>query len=166
MKELGLLDCRSRGLPARRYIKIFEKAILKMLGADEIIETEQPKKPAKEETKSNKKVSRKDQLTEYVNGLDFNDETKKALFDWIFQIGLPRGITVEQLACKLSDLDKSCNGAEELMHQAIKNSYLNNWFGFFKPNNNNKAPVKDTATEYYKNVIRDGRNVKLGAEVF
>lgn len=142
-----------------------------MLGADESIEqikndvkTEKIEKKAAEEKP--KRISKKEQLVDYVNGLEFNGETKDTLFKWLFSIGLPKGISIEQLACKLSDLDKACNGAEDLMHQAIKNSYLNGWFGFFKPNSNNKAPVKDTATEYYKNVIRDGRNVKLGAEIF
>ena len=178
LKELGLVDCKVKGLPAKRYIKIFANAILKILNSDEVVE--EPKKaetynrkrevpeelkpevkPAKEEPKA-KKTSRKDQLTEYINRLDFNVDTKDNLFKWIFNIGLPKGITVEQLKDKLKTLDDLCNGDENLMNESIKNAYLNGYFGFFKPNNatyhqtNKKpSPTATKATEYYANQIKN-----------
>ena len=114
-------------------------------------------KPVKEEKA--KKVSRKDQLTEYVNRLDFNMDTKDNLFKWIFNIGLPKGITLEQLKDKLKSLDDLCNGDENLMSESFKTSYLNNYFAFYKPNNNQtnkkQSQANTEATKYYANQIKN-----------
>lgn len=96
-----------------------------------------------------KRISRKDQLVNYINGLDFSSETKTTLFKWLFTIGLKRGVTCEQLGDMLSKLDIECGGDEHSVHEAINASYLSGWFGFFRTNqykNNTSAnkPVEPT----------------------
>ena len=86
-------------------------------------------------TTSSKRTSRKEQLLSYVGDLDYTEETKDALLKWIFQIGIGRGVTVNQLQDMLKDIwDKYDD--ENLVRESIKESYLKNWFGFF--------PLKNT----------------------
>lgn len=151
-----------RGLPAKRYIKIYADAISKILNTKETIE--QPKvetttKEEKEEKPTSKRVSRKDQLADYINSLDFNANTKDTLFKWIFNIGLPKGITLEQLKDKLMKLDEECSGDETLMSKSIENAYLNNYFGFFKPNNMmNKSKSTNSSVEEDSDTTKSGKN--------
>ena len=77
-----------------------------------------------------KRVSRKEQLVNYVNELDYSEETKKALFSWIFQIGLNGNVTVQQLKDKLEYIWNIYHD-ESLVRQSIEEAYRNNWFGFF-----------------------------------
>lgn len=89
-------------------------------------------------TQPKKRLTRKEQLVNYVNELDYSEETKSVLMDWIFQIGIGRGVTVHQLHDMLKDIwDKYDN--EDLVRQSIKESYLKNWFGFFPLKN---SPVQ------------------------
>lgn len=98
--------------------------------------------------------SRKDQLVEYVNCLGYHSGTKDILFKWIFQIGLPKGVTVPQLQDMLKSIWEQC-GDEDTVYQAINDAYLHNWFGFYKPNNKatmttksvNPAPVQKEQLE-------------------
>lgn len=89
-----------------------------------------------------KRLSRKEQLVNYVNELDYSEETKKALFSWIFQIGLNGNVTVQQLKDKLAYI-WNVYDEESLVRQSIEEAYRNNWFGFFPLKN---APAKSPAT--------------------
>ena len=89
-----------------------------------------------------KKLSRKDQLVNYVNELNYSEETKKALFSWIFQIGLNGNVTVQQLKDKLEYIWNIYDD-ESLVRQSIEEAYRNNWFGFFPLKN---RPAKYPAT--------------------
>lgn len=84
-----------------------------------------------------KRISLKDQLVNYVNELEYSEETKKALFDWIFQIGLNGKVSVKQLQDKLDSIRKVYSD-ESLIRESIREAYRNNWFGFF--------PVKNKPT--------------------
>ena len=90
---------------------------------------------------SSKRTSRKEQLLSYVGDLDYTEETKDALLKWIFQIGIGRGVTVNQLQDMLKDI-WSIYDNEDLVRQSIRESYLKNWFGFF-PLKNNPAQQQD-----------------------
>lgn len=81
-----------------------------------------------------KKVSRKEQLTEYISKLDFSQETKDVLTKWYFQVGIKGGLTLDQLRDKLQSIDDECLGNENLIREAINQAYLSGWFGFYKPN--------------------------------
>lgn len=100
-----------------------------------------------EEAKPTKKgrKSRKDQLTEYIDGLEMSPETKEVLYKWVFQVGLPKGITVQQLQDKLRDLQQQCKSNESVLRESINKSYLNNWMGFFIANS---AAYKAPQTSY------------------
>ena len=118
-------------------------------------------KKSSSDNSSSKRKSRKDQLVEYVHATAFTEETKDTLFKWIFQIGLKGNVTVDQLKDMLKKIWNECSGNELLVREAINNSYLNNWFGFFapkksgnfsenKPSNhltlgNNKTPAQPNA---------------------
>lgn len=84
-----------------------------------------------------KRISLKDQLVNYVNELEYSEETKQALFDWIFQIGLNGKVSVKQLQDKLDSIRKVYSD-ESLIRESIREAYRNNWFGFF--------PVKSKPT--------------------
>ena len=88
--------------------------------------------PTPEEGRRAKRLTRKDQLVNYVNELEYSAETKDVLFKWIFQIGLPKGVTVQQLSDMLKNIWDSCND-ESIVRKSIEESYLNNWFGFYPP---------------------------------
>ena len=79
-----------------------------------------------------KRVSRKDQLVNYVDSLSYSSETKDVLRKWIFQIGLPKGVTVPQLTDMVNNLQTACK-EESIVRQSINESYLHNWFGFYPP---------------------------------
>ena len=79
-----------------------------------------------------KRVSRKDQLVNYVDSLSYSAETKDVLRKWIFQIGLPKGVTVPQLTDMVNNLQTACK-EESIVRQSINESYLHNWFGFYPP---------------------------------
>lgn len=85
-------------------------------------------------TTSSKRISRKEQLVNYVQGLQCSEAVKQELFNWIFGIGLDRGVTVKQLTSKVNDIWTDCDNDESLVQQALHNSYKNGWFGFFRPN--------------------------------
>ena len=89
-------------------------------------------------TAPSKRTTRKEQLVNYVNELDYSEETKKALFSWIFQIGLNGNVTVQQLKDKLEYI-WNIYDEESLVRQSIEEAYRNNWFGFF--------PLKNTSTK-------------------
>ena len=170
MKELGIVDVLVKGLPAKRYIKIYEDAILKLLNTKEVVEEEpiEKDKVVVEEKKISKRLSRKDQLTEYISTLDFCDNTKDKLFKWIFNIGLPKGITLEQLKDKLKNLDEECNGDENTMCLSIENAYLNNYFGFFKPkniSNNNKITTTNVVEDYNTQLTGKNRYVAVANDI-
>ena len=93
-------------------------------------------------TTSSKRTSRKEQLVNYVNELNYSEETKKALFSWIFQIGLNGNVTVQQLKDKLEYIWNIYHD-ESLVRQSIEEAYRNNWFGFFPLKN---RPEKSPAT--------------------
>lgn len=154
LKELGIVDYKNQGCPPKRYVKIFEDALEKLFNDEEPQVIEQPVQPVATrlrpvveeqkaepqpevttEEKPKKKVSRKDQLVEFVDKLDFQEKTKKSLFDWIYTFGLPKGLTVQLLQAKLTDLNTACNGNETMMQEAIERAYLNGYFGFFPSNN-------------------------------
>lgn len=84
-----------------------------------------------------KRISRKDQLTEYVESLTLQPETKDILYKWIFSIGLKGNVTVDQLRDKLKDI-WTVHNDENLVRQSINQSYLSNWFSFY--------PVKQAQT--------------------
>ena len=108
-----------------------------------------------------KRVSRKDQLVNYVDSLSYSAETKDVLRKWIFQIGLPKGVTVPQLTDMVNNLQTACK-EESIVRQSINESYLHNWFGFYPP--------KTTATkkaEYQPEISCDRADPKnLSKEVF
>lgn len=79
-----------------------------------------------------KRVNRKDQLVNYVDSLSYSAETKDVLRKWIFQIGLPKGVTVPQLTDMVNNLQTACK-EESIVRQSINESYLHNWFGFYPP---------------------------------
>ncbi len=101
--------------------------VTSLFGEKEVVVEEEPK-PTKG------KVSRKDQLLEYVNSMQFTEETKDALRKWIFAIGLNKGVTVDQLKDMLHTLWQATNKNEEQTRDAINQSYLNQWFGFYVKN--------------------------------
>ena len=108
-----------------------------------------------------KRVSRKDQLVNYVDSLSYSAETKDVLRKWIFQIGLPKGVTVPQLTDMVNNLQTACK-EESIVRQSINESYLHNWFGFYPP--------KTTATkrvEYQPEISCERADPKnLSKEVF
>ena len=100
-------------------------------------------------TTSSKRTSRKEQLLSYVGDLDYTEETKDALLKWIFQIGIGRGVTVNQLQDMLKDIwDKYDD--ENLVRESIKESYLKNWFGFFPLKNTVAHPQDKPKVEQRK----------------
>ena len=100
-------------------------------------------------TTSSKRTSRKEQLLSYVGDLDYTEETKDALLKWIFQIGIGRGVTVNQLQDMLKDIwDKYDD--ENLVRESIKESYLKNWFGFFPLKNTVAHPQDKPKVEQKK----------------
>lgn len=155
LKEQGLVEYKNQGLPPKRYIKILEEGLEALFDDKKpeqpqvveqpvqptqlvtrkrpIIEEPKPEVKAEEKTeeKPKKKLSRKDQLVEFVEGLGFQETTKKSLYNWIFTFGLPKGLTVELLNNKLTDLSTACNGNESMMQETIERAYLNGYFGFF-----------------------------------
>ena len=108
-----------------------------------------------------KRISRKDQLVNYVDSLSYSAETKDVLRKWIFQIGLPKGVTVPQLTDMVNNLQTACK-EESIVRQSINESYLHNWFGFYPP--------KTTATkrvEYQPEISCDRADPKnISKEVF
>lgn len=98
--------------------------------------------PTENKSTSSKRISRKEQLVNYVNELSYSEETKKALFSWIFQIGLNGNVTVQQLQDKLKAIWNVYDD-ESLVRQSIEEAYRNNWFGFFPLKN---RPTKSPAT--------------------
>ncbi len=94
-----------------------------------------------------KRKSLKDQLTEYVNSTQFTSETKEVLFKWIFNIGLPKNVRVEQLKDMLKKIWYECNSNEALVREAIETSYLKGWFGFFPPKVSKPTPVYKTPAQ-------------------
>ena len=132
-----------------------------------------PKKESKPKVDKPKKVSRKDQLVNYVNELTFTEDTKSSLFNWIFQIGLAKGVTVDQLTNKLKAIAEACEEDEAQIKQAIENAYLNGWFGFFKPStgtnktktqkNNSPKPVVSKKEPVYVNEepVNDDEPIEL-----
>lgn len=123
---------------------------------------------------SSKRKSRKDQLVEYVNATSFEQETKDTLFKWIFQIGLKGNVTVDQLRDMLKNIWHECSGNELLVREAISNSYLNNWFGFYPPkkssNSSEKTPSNHLTLDNNKNpALTDARvvqRVQIGDTTF
>lgn len=120
--------------PSVKETEIIEITEEQRLSEGEVVE---PSTPPKEKPK---KQSLKDQLTEYVQETRFTDETKAILLKWIFAVGLPRTVRLEQLRDKLKDIWEQCNGDENLVRTAINNAYLNNWCGFFPVNKPTPAP--------------------------
>ena len=108
-----------------------------------------------------KRISRKDQLVNYVDSLSYSAETKDVLRKWIFQIGLPKGVTVLQLTDMINNLQTACK-EESIVRQSINESYLHNWFGFYPP--------KTTATkkvDYHPEISCERADPKnLSDEVF
>ena len=166
LKDLGIVSVIVKGMPAKRYIKINEAEVLKILenkllnnsSASSVIsqelvteklkgnnniknnninnningETSSPE--TKEDNSSSKKrISKKEQLTDYINSLAYNAEIKDILFKWLFSIGLNRNVHLQQFKDMLAHLEDECNKDESLIKDAINNSYLNNWFGFYRP---------------------------------
>ncbi len=152
LKEKGLVDYKNQGLPPKRYIKIIEAGLIALFNDEQPEVVEQPVQPTepvatrmrpiipeqpkvepevKAEEKPKKKLSRKDQLVEFVDSLGLQEATRESLLHWIFQIGIKGGITVEQLQAKMTDLNTACNGNESMMQETIQRAYLNNYFGFF-----------------------------------
>lgn len=112
--------------------------------------------------------SLKDQLVEYVDSLEYKPETKDVLFKWIFNIGIKRKVSVQQLKDMLKNIWEECND-ENIVREAINTSYLNGYFGFFAPKTKTvyKSPVKAVpaytapSTEWGQR-----REIKLSKEVF
>lgn len=98
------------------------------------LEAKAPVSENKSISSENKKgrKSLKDQLVEYVNSLDYEQETKDILLKWIFNIGLERNVRLQQLQDMLKNIWQECND-ELLVREAINNSYLHNYVGFYKP---------------------------------
>ena len=114
-----------------------------------------------------KKITVKDQLTNFVNDSQLTHETKDVLLKWIFNIGLPKGVRLEQLKDMLTKIWKECNGNESLVRESIENSYLHNWFGFYpskvsKPTSSHNNPAQPCTTP---STPIQPRAIKLG-EVF
>lgn len=95
-----------------------------------------------------KKLSKKDQLVNYVKDLKFKEETEKALFKWIWNVGIGKGLTVDKLGDKLEKLDKECNGNEDLMREAFENAYMNSYLVFVAP----KATQTTTKVKSYLDI--------------
>lgn len=131
--------------PSVKESDIFEITEEQRLSEGEVVEPSTPPvgKP--------KRQSLKDQLTEYVQGTGFTAETKEILMKWIFAVGLPRTVRVEQLKDKLKDIWEQCNGDEALVRTAINNAYLNNWCGFFKPSQVSKPTTYNKTPATPKN---------------
>lgn len=114
-----------------------------------------------------KRKSLKDQLTEYVNSTQLKADTKEVLFKWIFNIGLPKNVRLEQLRDMLKKIWDECNADESLVKEAIEQSYLKGWFGFFapkvsKPTSVYKTPAQPVTTSHTPPVTR----VKLSDVVY
>lgn len=105
--------------------------IITLESTEDIIIEKEPKKSGRK--------SRKDQLIEYIDALEYEPETKDILKKWIFTVGLPKGVRPEQLKDMLKNIWDNCN-SETLVREAVNNSYLNNWFGFYKPSSPIKTP--------------------------
>ena len=189
----------SRGLPAKRYIRINEEAILSLFQtkflknsgtSNEKIQELDPENFNGNNNISNKNItnnniimveskdsvanatnssknddisssktkttkrSRKDQIVDYIESLEYQQETKDYLFKWIFQIGLDKGVTVKQLQDMLKNIWESCND-ESLVKEAIKNSYLNNWFGFYRPKTIGKNPSFTVSNPKPQNITQN-----------
>ena len=114
--------------PSVKESDILEITEEQRLSEGEVVE---PSTPLKEKPK---KQSLKDQLLEYVASLSYSSETKDYLLKWIFNIGLPKNVRLQQLQDMLKDLWDKCNN-ESVFTETIKQSYLRGWFGFYPPNN-------------------------------
>lgn len=114
------------------------------------------KKVSKDGVSSNKRVSRKDQLVNYVNSLDYKEDTKDILFKWIFNVGLPKNVTLNQLTDKLKKIWEECNN-EDLVKEAIEYSYLNGYVGFFKPKSSFSPSYSNNITQRSSG----GNNLKI-----
>ena len=218
LEEIGIVSVKVKGLPPKRYIKLFENNIVKLLEInseklqDTISENSEivPLKiqetiPEKFQRNNNinnnnitiinngetssptdisetssiefteektpviiappppaekpKRKSLKDQLTEYVNSLDYQQETKAILFKWIFTIGLPRKVRLEQLQDMLKNIWSQCND-ESIVREAINEAYLHNWFGFYLPkkestSTNNYKPQLNSNKADPRTILRD-----------
>ena len=192
LEELGIVTVKIKGLPAKRYIKINKEQLTESLQTKEtnLSETSSGKfqelEPENfkgnnnitknnitnninnEETSSStpdkqpKKLSRKEQLTAYISSLSYREETKDILFKWLFSVGLPKGVKVEQLQDMLKKLWNECN-SEDLVKEAVNSSYLNNWFGFFPP----KASKPYTAPKTSQTPVAIKSNpIQIEAEPF
>ena len=203
-EELGIIEVKVKGIPAKRYIRINEEKLTELFqnkqqsnsetssgkiqkldtenfkGNNNIYnnninnnillsETSSPKELdtssdkeflSKKETITNgahppqtqpvKRTSLKDQLVNYVNELDYSAETKQALFDWIFQIGLNGKVSLKQLQDKLAYI-WSIYDDESAVRQSIQEAYRNNWFGFF--------PLKNRPQKYPLNQAKKGSDL-------
>lgn len=112
------------------------------------------------EKSSEKKKGRKslkDQLIEYVNSLDYQQDTKDILFKWIFNVGIKKGLTVSQLQDKLKTLWEQCGDKEYLVRDTINKSYLGGYFAFYAPD------TKKTFTEKPK-IDKPAKEVKKEIE--
>lgn len=171
LKENGIIDIKVKGLPAKRYIKINESAILALFedNAKEEVPQEEPIEEVEEAPKkASGRKSRKDQLTEFVNEKSgFKAETKEILLKWIFQVGIKGGVTVQQLQDMLRDIWTKTDGNEHLVREAISQAYLRNWFGFYynQPKPGYKVSVGRTTQLIPQEQYKD-RKVELSTEVF
>ena len=104
-----------------------------------------------------KRQSLKDKLTEYVNSLDYQKETKDILFKWIFTVGLPKNVRLEQLRDMLKKIWTECNEDEALVRESIEKSYLSNWFGFY-PTKQTTSTKNDVAPLSMKKA--DPKNIR------
>ena len=140
----GTLNLKDKDLPLYILNESPERPetiqVTSLFGMKEVAE-EEPPKPTKG------KVSRKDQLLEYVNSMQFTEETKEVLRKWIFAVGLNKGVTVDQLKDMLGTLWKAANKNEDTTRDAINQSYLNQWFGFYVKNNNKTTNYTIPKTE-------------------
>lgn len=118
--------------------------VTSLFGVQEEIAVEETPKSTKG------RISKKDQLLEYINSMQFTEETKEALRKWVFAIGLNKGVTVDQLRDMLSNVWESAHKDETIVRDAINQSYLNQWFGFYVKNNKSRpttTPLKVTPQE-------------------
>ena len=81
------------------------------------------------------------------------------MFKWIFTVGLPRKVRLEQLQDMLKDIWSQCND-ESIVREAINKSYLNNWFGFYLPkkestSTNNYKPQLNSNKADPRTILRD-----------
>lgn len=121
-----------------------------------------------------KRLSLKDQLVNYINELDYEKSTKDILFKWIFTIGLPRKVRLEQLKDMLKQIWELAEDNETVVRESINNSYLNNWFGFYLPkkqgNSSETKPSNNLTFGNNKNpALTDARvvqRVKVGNTIF